>query len=265
MNILKRELRANLKPLLIWCIAQIFIILSGMMKFVGFTNSGTDLGALFDSMPKGLLKAFGMGIVDITSVAGFYTVFFLYFILLASIHAVMFGAVNVSKEERDHSADFLFTKPVKRGVVITYKFIAGLINIVALNLVTLITSVVMIAQNNDGDGLFSQVFLLMLALGFIQLFFLTLGFMLGAMLKTTKIATSAATAFVLATFFLSVLSDLSTKVEFLKYFTPFKAYNSALVMIDRQFAILPTLILVIFSVCFMGITYKMFNDRDLVT
>ena len=125
MNILKRELKANLKPLIIWCVAQVFVILSGMMKYVGFAESGTDINELFAAMPEGLMKAFGISDVNIASVDGFYTVFFLYFMLLASIHAVMFGAVVISKEERDHSADFLFTKPVKRHIVVTYKFIAG--------------------------------------------------------------------------------------------------------------------------------------------
>ena len=265
MNLLKRELKANLKPLIIWCIAQVFVILAGMMKYVGFAESGTDIKTLFASMPEGLMKAFGMNNVDIASVDGFYTVFFLYFMLLASIHAVMFGAVVVSKEERDHSADFLFSKPVKRHIVITFKFIAGLINIIILNLVTLITSVIMIAQNNDGDGLLSQVALLMLALGFIQLFFLALGILLGAVLKTTKLATSAATGIVLGTFFMSVLTDLGEKVEFLKYATPFKAYESAVVMFDRQVAVLPSLVLVGLSICFMAMAYKLFYDRDLTT
>ncbi len=265
MTILKRELKANLKPLLIWCVAQVFIILAGMMKYVGFANSGTDINALLASMPKALMNAFGINNVDIASIDGFYTVFFLYFLLLASIHAVMFGAVIVSKEERDHSADFLFSKPVKRHTVITYKFIAGLINIAILNSVTLITSVVMIAQNNNGDGLFAGVSLLMIALLCVQIFFLALGFLLGAILKNTKIATSAATGFVLGTFFLSILADLSTKVEFLKYVTPFKAYESATVMFDRQIAVLPTAVLLVFSALFMVLTYKGFYDRDLTT
>ena len=265
MNILIRELKANLKPLIIWSVAQVFVILAGMMKYVGFAESDTDINELFATMPEGLMKAFGISNVDIATVDGFYTVFFLYFMLLASIHAVMFGAVVISKEERDHSADFLFTKPVKRHIVITYKFLAGLINIAILNLVTLITSVVMIAQNNDGDGLLSQVILLMLALGFIQIFFLALGILLGAVLKTTKLATSAATGIVLGTFFMSILADLSEKVEFLKYLTPFKAYDSAVVMFERQIAVLPSIVLIVSSICLMAMAYKLFYDRDLTT
>ena len=57
--------------------AQIFIILAGMMKYVGFAESGIDIKAMFSSYPEGLLKAFGISDVDISTVEGFYTVFFL--------------------------------------------------------------------------------------------------------------------------------------------------------------------------------------------
>lgn len=265
MNIILRELRANMKSLIIWSVAQMFIILAGMMKYVGFSKSGVDINSMLAGYPEGIMKAFGISAVDITKVDGFYTVFFLYFMLLAAIHAVMFGAVIVSKEERDHSADFLFSKPVKRVKVIISKFVAGIVNILVFNLVTLITSVVMIAQNNNGDGLIGQVTLLMVALFFIQLFFLTLGFLLGAILKNTKLATSAATGIVLGTFFLSILSDISDKVSFLKYFTPFKAYSSVTVMFDQQIALPSTLVLIVCSAIFIVFAYQKFYARDLNT
>ena len=88
---------------------------------------------------------------------------------------------------------------------------------------------------------------------------------LGAVLKTTKIATSAATGVVLATFFMSILADLSEKVEFLKFITPFKAYESSVVMFDREIAVLPSIALVVFSIGFMALAYKLFYDRDLTT
>ena len=258
-------MKANLKSLIIWSVAQIFIILAGMMKYVGFAESGIDIKAMFNSYPEGLLKAFGISDVDISTVEGFYTVFFLYFMLLAAIHAVMFGAVIISKEERDHSADFLFSKPVKRHKVILSKALAGTVNVLIFNIVTLVTSVAMIAQNNDGDGLLGQVSLLMLALFFIQMMFLCVGLMLGALLKSTKLATSVATGVVMGTFFLSIMSDISEKVSWLKYFTPFKAFDSSTVMLDREFSLMATAALLLVAIVCMGFTFVKFQERDLNT
>lgn len=265
MNIIIRELKANLKPLIIWCVAQVFVILAGMMKYKGFADSGVDINSLFGEGSEGLLKAFGMNALDLSKVDAFYTVFFLYFMLLAAIHAVMLGAVLISKEERDHSADFLFSKPVKRQRVITSKLLAGVINIFIFNVVTYVTSVVMIAYYNNGDGLIGRVGLLMVALFILQIFFLALGAMFGAVLKTTKVATSAATAFVLATFFMSILADISEKVEFMKYLTPFKAFQSRIVIFDGELSLISALVLFVFSAAFIALTYKKFYDRDLTT
>lgn len=263
MNIVLRELRAHMKSLIIWSIAQIFIILAGMMKYVGFSKSGVDLQAMLEGYPEGLMKALGMNRVDLTTVEGFYTVFFLYFMLLAAIHAVMLGAVIISKEERDHSADFIYSRPVKRSKVVFSKMTVGVINIIIFNVVTLITSILMIAQNNDGNGLLPEVSLLMLALFFIQLFFLTLGILLGAVMKSTKVATSTATGIVLGTFFLSIASDLSDKVEFLKYITPFKAYQASDVVLDHTMNVVSTIILIVLSVVFAYVANQRFYKRDL--
>ena len=265
MNIFFRELKGNYKSLLIWCIAQFFIIFAGMMKYQGYSASGVDINKLFETFPKGLLAVFGMGSVDISQVAGFYSVFFLYFMLLAAVHAVMFGAVVVSKEERDHCADFLFSKPVKRHQVITPKLLVGVVNILIFNLVTFAASVFFIAKYNNGDGLADKVAVTMVALFMLQLFFLALGAMLGAVLKTTKLATSVSAFIILGTFFLSVTLDLTENLKFLKYLTPFKYFEGKALMLDGMISLSSAGILLVLTVILTALSYLVFNHRDLTT
>lgn len=265
MNILNKELKANVKSLIIWCCAQVFIIYAGMMKYQGFADSHVDMTVLFASFPKEILVVFGMGTVDISTVAGFYSVFFLYFMLLAAVHAIMFGAVVVSKEERDHCADFIYTRPVRRFQVIMPKLVAGVINILIFNAVTFCASAFFIAQHNHGDGLIDKVSLTMLALFILQLFFLSLGTLFGAVLKTTKIATSVASALVMGFFLLSVAVDLNHDLEFLKILTPFKYFEGAALMINDQISFSAVIILVVVSAVFFTLTFLAFNRRDLST
>lgn len=265
MNIFFIELKSNFKSLIIWCCAQFFIIFAGMMKYQGFSDSGVDMNTLIAAFPKGLLAVFGIGSVDVTQVSGFYSLFFLYFMLLAAVHAVMFGAVVVSKEERDHSADFLFSRPVKRHQVITPKLLAGVVNILVFNLVTFAASVFFIAKYNNGDGLIDKIAITMVALFVIQLFFLALGAMLGALLKTTKIATSTAAGIIMATFFISVAVDLNDKLAFLKYLTPFKYFEGKMLVIDGTISMSSMGILLVLTIVFITIAYIVFNRRDLST
>lgn len=265
MNVFKKEMKANFKSLIIWCCAQVFIIFAGLTKYQGFADSQVDMNALLAAFPKEIMVVFGVGSVDITKVAGFYSVFFLYFMLLAAVHAVMFGAVVVSKEERDHCADFIYAKPVRRFQVISPKLLAGIINILIFNMVTFGASVFFIAQHNNGDGLIDKVSLTMLALFILQLFFLALGTLFGAVLKTTKLATSGAAGLVMGFFILSVAADLYDKMAFLKIFTPFKYFEGAALMVNDQLSFSSAVILLITTLVFFTLTFIAFNQRDLTT
>jgi ABC-2 type transport system permease protein len=265
MNVFKKEMKANLTSLIIWCCAQVFIIYAGMMKYQGFLDSHVDMSKMLAGFPKEIMVIFGVGSVDLTKVAGFYSVFFLYFMLLAAIHAVMFGAVAVSREERDHCADFLYAKPIRRFQVIMPKLIAGVINVLIFNMVTFGASVFFISLHNNGDGLFNQVSLTMLALFILQLFFLSLGAMLGAVLKNTKLATSISGACILGFFLISVAIDLYDKLAFLKIITPFKYFEGSTLMIDEQLSFTSALILLIVATVLFVLTFVVFNKRDLRT
>ena len=265
MNVFKKEMKANVTSLIIWCCAQVFIIYAGMMKYQGFADSHVDMSKLMAGFPKEIMIIFGVGSVDLTKVAGFYSVFFLYFMLLAAIHAVMFGAVAVSREERDHCADFLYTKPIRRFQIIMPKLVAGVINILIFNMVTFGASVFFISLHNDGDGLFSQVSVTMLALFILQLFFLALGAMLGAVLKNTKLATAVSGACILGFFLVSVAIDLYDKLAFLEIITPFKYFEGSTLMLDEQLSFTSAVILLIVSLVFFTLTFFAFNKRDLKT
>ena len=265
MNIFKKEMKAHFKSLIIWSLAQIFIIYAGMMKYQGFSDSEVDVDVLFASLPKEILVIFGMGSVDITQIAGYYSVFFLYFMLLAAIHASMFGAICVSREERDHHADFIYSKPVRRFQVILPKLTAGVINLLIFNMVTFGASLFFIAQHNNGDPLFNTVSLTMFALFIFQLFFLSLGAFLGSILKNTKAATSASGALILSFFLISVASDLFEKLNSLKMITPFQYFKGESLMIDHQLSSSSVLILAITTIILFILSFLAFQRRDLRT
>ncbi len=264
MNIFLRELKANYKSLLIWSGAQYFLILVGMVKYSGYATSGADIEQLFASMPDGLKTMFGIGTVDLSRVDGFYTVFFLYFLLLAAIHACMLGVVLIAKEERDHSADFLYAKPVTRTHVITAKLMAGLFNILVFNLVTLVGSIIHVEQyNTTGESMTGKIAFLMLAMFIFQVTFLAVGVALGACLRTAKRATGAATAIILGTFFLSVGIDLNEKIGFLAFASPFKYFIAADLMFGGSYSWWALVLCALWITGGLALAYRRFGRRDL--
>lgn len=263
MNIFWREIQATWKSLAIWCAAQAFTIMAGMLKYKGFLDSNLDINNLFADFPVALKAVFGLGEVDLLKIDGYFSIFFIFFVLLASIHAMMLGAVLIAKEERDHSADFLFAKPVNRSRVITAKLLAGLVNITVFNLLTSGASLYYVDLYNQGESLTGMVIELMVALYLLQIVFLSLGAAFGALFRTARLATSAATTLILATFFMSVGVDMDARIAFLKYVTPFSFFDAKELIFDQPLPIASIVLCILLTGTGVFLTYNQFGRRDL--
>ncbi|MDD3268511.1 MAG: ABC transporter permease subunit [Syntrophomonadaceae bacterium] len=262
MNIVLRELRANLKSLVIWCLAMVFLIAVGMVKYAGIEAVGQSANQLLNQMPAVIKSMLGMNELDLTSISGYYGVFFLYFALLGGTHAVMLGALIISKEERDKTADFLFVKPVPRSKIITAKLAAVIINLAVFNLVTYFASVFFVAQYNRGESINDQIAYLMISLFILQLIFAAIGLGISGFAENAKKAASLSTTVFLITFFLSAAIDLYDKIDFLKYFTPFKYFPVVEVMqgsFNTFFLFLSTAIILACT----AMVYVTFQKRDI--
>lgn len=263
MNIVLRELRANLKSLTIWSVGMMFMIYAGMVKYSAFAGAGQDVNVLMGQIPDAIRKILGMNGLDLTTVSGFYAMFYVYFMLLVGIHAIMLGAVIISKEERDKTADFLFVKPIPRSKVITSKLIAALINIIILNLITWIASILFVGIYNKGEPVNDQIARLMLALFIVQLIFLAVGAGIGAFARNTKKSTSIATAVLLLAFTLSIAMDLSDKVDLLRFLTPFKYFGTTQIIKEGIFDPIYLVLSLVIVVGFTVATYVAYRKRDI--
>lgn len=262
MNILLRELKANLKSLLIWSGAMVFLIYGGMIKYSGIAKAGEQANQLFNQFPPAVKSVLGLGELDITTPAGFYVLFYIYFLVLAGVHAVMLGALIISKEERDKTADFLFVKPVPRQRIVSGKLLAVLLNLLLLNLVILITSIGFVNIYNTGESINDKIALLMVFLFMVQVLFAALGALVAAASRSSKRAVSISALILLSTFFLSVAIDLYHKIDFLKYLTPFKYFPAADIMIKSSYSASMVILSLLLTAIFTVLTYLLVERRD---
>jgi ABC-2 type transport system permease protein len=234
MNIFFRELKANLKSLLIWGGIVILFVVVGFSKFSAYEGN-PELLAILDQLPPAMFSAFNFQAFNLTTVTGFFGVMFSYFALLLSIAAAMWGSDIISKEERDKTVEFSLTLPVTRSRVVTAKIFAALVNCIALLLITWGAALVGSAQYQPDSEFYNFLGLSMLALFIMQLIFLAVGIFLGCAMKQYKRASSVAVSLLLGTYFISVISGLNENLEFLKYFSPFKYFNPATLLHEAKF------------------------------
>jgi ABC-2 type transport system permease protein len=262
MNILRRELRANLKSLLIWCVISILFVTVGLSKFAAYEGN-PELLVVLDGLPPAVLEAFNLNAFNLTTLTGFFGVMFTYFALILSISATMWGTDIITKEERDKTVEFALTLPVKRSQLITGKALAAEINCLILLLVTWGAMLANASLYQTDSQFFQFVARSMLALLILQLIFLAVGLLLGSAMTHYKRAGSLAIGVLLGAYFLSILVGLSEDLQFLKYFTPFKYFNPADLLESATFE--PVYLLLsagIVAACLAG-AYWSYARRDL--
>jgi len=127
MNILKRECRANLKTFLFWNLGLFVLAFTGMTKFTGIAaaTGGEDINKILNQFPKVILAVLGISSVDISTLAGYYSILAFYALICGAIYAIHLGNNAVSREIVDKTYEFIFTKPCTKTYVLGMKVIAG--------------------------------------------------------------------------------------------------------------------------------------------
>jgi ABC-2 type transport system permease protein len=262
MNIFLRELKANLKSLLIWSSIIILLIFMAVAKYSAFAGD-PELLKMLDSMPPAMLDALSMRAFNLTTISGFYGVMFIYFALMAAIAAAMWGSDSISKEERDKTVEFSLVLPVTRSRVVTAKGLAALVNCIAFVLIIWVVSLVAVQSYNPDQAFYNFLALEMQAMFVIALIFLAIGLLLGCAMKQYKRSGSVAVSIILVAYFMSIITGMQANLDFLKYFTPFKYFDAAQLLntghMDVPFLLLSGAIIVLCMVA----AYWAYNKRDL--
>jgi beta-exotoxin I transport system permease protein len=262
MNIFLRELRANLKSLVIWSFIISLLIVIGASKFSAFAGDPTMLSML-DSMPPAMLDALNMRAFNLTTLSGFYGVMFIYFGLLGAIAAAMWGSDIITKEERDKTVEFSLVLPVSRSRVVTAKALAALVNCIVFVLITWGVSLVAVRSYNPDQAFFDFLVLEMQGMLAIELVFLAIGLLLGCAMKQYKRATPVAVAIILGTYFISIISSMQESLDFLKYLTPFKYFDAGELFRSGQLDGTYLLISLVIIVLSLAGAFWIYNRRDL--
>jgi ABC-2 type transport system permease protein len=262
LNILLRELKANVKSLVIWSVILILLIMIAVAKFSAFAGD-PEMLTILDALPAVMLDALSMRAFNLTTLSGFYGLMFIYFGLMGAIAAAMWGSDVISKEERDKTVEFSLVLPVSRSKVITAKALAALVNCVAFVLVTWAVSLVAVRPYNPDQAFHDFLAVEMQAMFGIEMIFLAIGLLLGCAMKQYKRSASTAVAIILATYFMSVISGMHEKLDFLKYFTPFKYFDAGDLFRSGQLNQTYLLISAAIVVVSVIAAYWTYNRRDL--
>lgn len=218
MTIFKHELRQGRISLLIWTGAISLMLGLCVLIFPEMSSEMGDIGAMFSDM-GGFSAAFGMDKINFGEFIGFFGVECGNVLGLGgAFFAALMGVSALSKEEKEHTAEFLLTHPVPRAWVVGQKLLAVFAQLVVLNLaVAVVTAGCVLAIGEEVPR--KTMVLLLVAYFLLQLQIGAMTFGISAFLRHSSIGIGLGLAATL--YFLNIVANLTDKVQFLKYLTPF--------------------------------------------
>jgi len=262
MNIFIREIKSNFKSFVIWSIILTLLIMVAVGKFSAFAGN-PEMLSMLDSIPPAVLDAMNMRAFNLTTLSGFFGVMFLYFSLMGAIAGAMWGSTIISKEERDKTVEFSLVLPVSRNRVVTAKALAALFYCVALVLFTWVISLISVRDFAPDAAFYKFLAVEMQAMFLIELIFLAIGLLLGCAMKQNKRSGSVAISIILITYFLSVITEIQDKMDFLKYLTPFKYFDASDLYQNVRVESLSLILTVGIVLISLVAAYLTYNKRDL--
>ena len=262
MNIFLRELKANRKALIIWSVCMILFVLSGMGKYTAYSGGGAS-SEIFNKMPFTMRVLLGIGSFDVSTMSGFYALLFPYLEVTAAIHAALLGSSIIAKEERDKTTEFLITRPISRTTIITSKLLAALVNILIINIVTFVSSIIMVSAYNKGKDITSEIVLFLLSMLIVQLIFFSLGSFLSAFMKKPKASGSIATSILIGGFAISKVTDLTEHLNVLNVLSPFKYFSYVDIVEGKPLSLGIIILSLLLVATFTIFTYYFYRKRDL--
>lgn len=229
MTLIRHELRQNKLSFLIWTGSIGFLVMVCVFLFPEMKGQMAGISNIFASMGS-FTAAFGMDRLNFGTLIGFYAIECGNVLGLGgAFFASLCAAVILSKEEKDHTAEFLLTHPVSRSHILTEKLLAVVIQISVMNLVIYALSVGSIAIISEAIP-WKQLNLLHLAYYLLQLELAAICFGISAFTRKGSVGIGLGIAAMM--YFLNLIANISKKAAFLKYLTPFGYADGADIVSD---------------------------------
>lgn len=218
MTLVKHELRQGRTAFWIWTASIACLLAVCVFMFPEMEGEMEGVSDIFASMGS-FTAAFGMDRLNFGTLIGFYAIECGNVLGLGgAFYASLCAAGILSKEERDRTAEFLLTHPIRRRRIVTEKLAAVLLQVTALNLLVYAAALASVAAIGEAIP-WKELSLLHLAHYLLQLELAGICFGLSAFLR--KGSTGVGLGLAVLCYFLNLVANIADSASWLKYITPF--------------------------------------------
>ncbi len=262
---IKREFKVNKKSFIIWLsiLLVMFLVVYLIYPYIITDESMKDIDELMKVFPEEVLKAFNMDMSSISTAYGWFkTEGFMFVLLIIGFYSSILGGNILLREESEKTIEYLNSVPIKRSQIITNKIIVGITNIILM--VFLLGLFNYVSLTISGDLNQKELILLSITPLFIGLPLFALNLFISTFMHKTKKTIGISLGLVFIFYVLNVLSELSNKVEFIKYFSIYTLADVRNVIANCAINPIMIIISICITIAFIVGTYINYNKKELI-
>ena len=262
---IKREFKVNLKSFIVWTsiLIGIFLVVYLVYPFIITDDTVKNLDEMMKVFPKELLKSFNMDITSINTAYGWLkSEGFMFVLIIIGLYSSIMGLNIVLKEESDKTIEYLSFLPIKRSNIMTNKIIVSIVYIILMVLILGIFNYICLLLSGDFDQ--KQYILLSLTPILIALPLFSINLFISTFLHKTKKTFSLSLGLVFIFYVLNVISELSSNVEFIKYFSIYTLADIRNVISKVEINSINIFISLFINIIFIIISYIRYDKKELI-
>lgn len=260
MTLIKHELRQSRNSLIIWTAAIGFLIAACVFMFPEMKGEMSSVSDMFASM-GGFSQAFGMDKISFGTLSGFYAIECGNILGLGgAFFAAICAASILSKEEKDKTAEFLLTHPIKRFNIVSSKLIAVIFQITVMNIAVFALSIFSVKVIGE-DVPLKEMLLIHIAYYCMQLEIAGICFGISSFLRNGSIGIGLGVAAFM--YFLNIIANIAESAEFLNYITPFGYANGSNIIADLSIDGVLVLLGLLYGAVGMIVAYIKYCKKDI--
>jgi ABC-2 type transport system permease protein len=262
------EVKRGLKPLAIWSIVCVLLIILFMSMFPSMKDSGMQelLDTKMGAMPPAILEAFNLkDTPDLTKLNQFFAYVFQYIVIAGSIYAGILGAKSLIQEESEGTIEFLYAQPASRTKIVTMKLLSSLALFYLFIMILAIASMLICIAVKPADleiiNLVMDIKLMFSGLFLVGFVFMSLGFLISVLIPHLRLAMPLSIGAFFVTYLLGIFSSMIEQLEFLKYFSPFH-YAVPSEIVKSGFNTINVVLALVISFISIAASYLIYRKKD---
>ena len=262
---IRREFKVNFKSFIIWLsvLVLMFLVVYLIYPYIITEDTMKSMDELMQVFPPEVLKVFNMDMTSIETAYGWLkTEGFTFVLLIVGIYSSILGGNILLKEENDKTIEYLGCLPIKRSKIITNKIIVGIIYIALMVLTLGIFNYIALSISGDFEQL--QFILLSITPLFIGITLFSINLFISTFFSKTKKTIGISLGMVFIFYLLNVLSELSSNVEFIKYFSIYTLADVRNVILNNAINPVNIIFSILITTTFIAGTYIRYNAKELL-